>query len=125
MPTRGSSSAAGLDVFSPISLTFQPGQIEVVPLDLAIECPEHSYVRIAPRSGLAVKHGLDTLAGVIDSDFRGNVGGVLINHGTVTAPIHEGQRIAQLILLNFFLLLLLLSTPLALSCQRINLTRID
>ena len=97
VPTRGNSSAAGLDVFSPISLTFQPGQIEVVPLDLAIECPEHSYVRIAPRSGLAVKHGLDTLAGVIDSDFRGNVGVVLINHGTVTASIHEGQRIAQLI----------------------------
>ena len=44
-----------------------------------------------------MKHGLDTLAGVIDSDFRGNVGVVLINHGNVTATIHEGQRIAQLL----------------------------
>ena len=97
VPTKGSSSAAGLDVYSPIPLTIQPGHFEVIPLDLAIECPAHSYVRIAPRSGLAVKHGIDTFAGVIDSDFRGNVGVVLINHGKVTASIHEGQRIAQLI----------------------------
>ena len=61
------------------------------------ECPKSSYVCVAPRSGLAAKHGIDTLAGVIDSDYRGNVGVVLINHENATAHTHQGQRIAQLI----------------------------
>ena len=97
VPTRGSQSAAGFDVYSPISFSLEPGKIEVVPLDIAVECPKHSYVRIAPRSGLAVKHGLDTLAGVIDADYRGNVAVVLVNHGDVTLSIYQGQRIAQMI----------------------------
>ena len=95
VPTRGSDSAAGFDVFSPIGTSLAPGQHEVIPLDIALECTSNTYVRVAPRSGLAVKHGIDTLAGVINSDYRGNVGVGLINHGNVTTPIHQGQRIAQ------------------------------
>ena len=97
VPTRGNDSAAGFDVFSPIATSLAPGQHEIIPLDIALECPSNSHVRVAPRSGLAVKHGIDTLAEVIDSDYRGNVGVVLINHGNVTAHIHQGQRIAQII----------------------------
>ena len=97
VPIRGSDSAAGFDVFSPIATSLAPGQHQVIPLDIALECPSNTYARVAPRSGLAVKHGIDTLAGVIDSDYRGNVGVVLINHGNVTTHIHQGQRIAQLI----------------------------
>ena len=98
VPTRESTTAAGLDVYSPISVSLQPGSYETIPLDIAVECPPHSYVRVAPRSGLAVKYGLDTLAGVIDSDYRGNIAVVLINHGKTTAHVHAGQRIAQLIM---------------------------
>lgn len=52
----------------------------IVPTDLAIACPPGTYARIAPRSGLAVKHFIDTGAGVVDEDYRGAVGVVLFNH---------------------------------------------
>lgn len=53
----------------------------VVPTDLAIAIPPGTYARVAPRSGLAVKHFIDTAAGVVDEDYRGAVGVVLYNHG--------------------------------------------
>ena len=53
----------------------------VVPTDLAIAIPPDTYARVAPRSGLAVKHFIDTAAGVVDEDYRGAVGVVLYNHG--------------------------------------------
>jgi len=53
----------------------------IVPTDLAIACPPGTYARIAPRSGLAVKHFIDTGAGVVDEDYRGAVGVILFNHG--------------------------------------------
>lgn len=58
----------------------------VVPTDLAIAIPPNTYGRVAPRSGLAVKHFIDTAAGVIDEDYRGPVGVVLFNHGTQDFP---------------------------------------
>ena len=54
----------------------------VVPTDLAIAIPPNTYARVAPRSGLAVKHFIDTAAGVVDEDYRGAVGVVLYNHGS-------------------------------------------
>ncbi len=56
------------------------------------------YGRIAPRSGLAAKYGIDVLAGVCDASYRGEVGVVLINHGNAAFPIKPGDRIAQLII---------------------------
>ena len=61
----------------------------VVPTDLAIACPSGTYARIAPRSGLAVKHFIDTGAGVVDEDYRGAVGVVLFNHGSAD---FQGER---------------------------------
>lgn len=52
----------------------------IVPTDLAIACPPGTYARIAPRSGLAVKHFIDTGAGVVDEDYRGALGVILFNH---------------------------------------------
>ncbi len=59
--------------------------------------PAGHYGRIAPRSGLAVKHGLDCLAGVVDCDFRGEVRVVLMNHSANSYTVTRGDRIAQLI----------------------------
>lgn len=70
----------------------------LVMTDLAIEIPPNTYARIAPRSGLAWKHSLDTGAGVIDYDYRGNVGVILFNHGPNDFEVKRGDRIAQLIL---------------------------
>jgi dUTP pyrophosphatase len=66
----------------------------VVPTDLAIACPPGTYARIAPRSGLAVKHFIDTGAGVVDEDYRGAVGVVLFNHGPADFQGEHAVRIS-------------------------------
>ena len=70
----------------------------VVRTGLSIAIPENTYARIAPRSGLAVKNFLDTGAGVVDYDYRGEVGVVLFNHSEVDYEVKVGDRVAQLIL---------------------------
>lgn len=70
----------------------------LVPTDLSIAIPEGTYARVAPRSGLAWKHGIDVGAGVIDADYRGPVGVILFNHSDVDFNVKLGDRIAQMIL---------------------------
>jgi dUTP pyrophosphatase len=98
LPTRGSRLAAGLDLYSVEVLTIQAGQRAVVGTGLSVAIPEGFYGRVAPRSGLAIEQGLDVLAGVIDSDYRGEIRCALINHGSEPVLIEVGQRIAQLII---------------------------
>lgn len=74
----------------------------VVKTDIQVELPEGCYGRVAPRSGLAVKNFIDVGAGVIDEDYRGNVGVVLFNHSEVEFAIAKGDRIAQLICERIF-----------------------
>ena len=73
------------------------GGREVVKTDIQIAVPEDCYGRVAPRSGLAVKKFLDVGAGVVDKDYRGNVGVVLFNFSKHDFEVHRGDRIAQLI----------------------------
>jgi dUTP pyrophosphatase len=70
----------------------------IVKTGLAIAIPENTYARIAPRSGLAVKKFIDTGAGVVDYDYRGEVGVVLFNHSEEDFVVSTGDRVAQLIL---------------------------
>jgi len=70
----------------------------LVATDLSIACPQGTYARIAPRSGLAYKKGIDVGAGVIDADYRGPLGVILFNFGDSVFEIKQGDRIAQLIL---------------------------
>lgn len=70
--------------------------------DIQIELPSGCYGRVAPRSGLAAKHFIDVGAGVIDEDYRGNVGVILFNHSTVPFEVKKGDRIAQLICEQIF-----------------------
>lgn len=102
LPARASAAAAGYDLFSIDNYVVLPGRRVVVSTGISINLPPGTYGRIAPRSGLAVKHGLDTLAGVIDPDYTGEVKVVLQNLD-VNQPfvIRPGYRIAQLILENF------------------------
>ena len=99
LPVRATPGAAGYDLFSIDSYVVLPGRRVVVSTGVVINLPPGTYGRIAPRSGLAVKHGLDTLAGVIDPDYTGEVKVVLQNLD-VSQPfvIRPGYRIAQLIL---------------------------
>ena len=98
LPTRGSGQAAGLDLHSIEDVTLAAGERAAVRTGLSAAIPQGFYGRIAPRSGLAVKHGLDVLAGVVDCDYRGEIVCALINHGREAFTLAAGERIAQLII---------------------------
>ena len=97
-PTRAKSSDAGYDLYSVVDVLITPTARELVATGIAIEIPEGYYGRIAPRSGLAVKAGIDILAGVIDSGYRNEVKVVMINLGQGLVSVNKGDRIAQLII---------------------------
>ena len=71
---------------------------ELVKTDLSVAIPKGTYARVAPRSGLAWKKFIDVGAGVVDYDYRGNVGVILFNHGEEDFVVRKGDRVAQLIL---------------------------
>ena len=98
VPTRGSEFAAGLDLSSVESVVIEPGDRAIVATGLAVIIPNNTYLRIAPRSGLAAKHGIDVLAGVVDSDYRGEIKVILVNLGKEPFAVMPGERIAQAIL---------------------------
>ena len=98
LPARGSSFAAGLDICSIEDVVIEPRQRATVRTGLAVAIPQGFYGRVAPRSGLAAKQGLDTLAGVIDSDYRGELCCVLYNTGDAPIELPAGSKICQLII---------------------------
>ncbi|KAI0483236.1 Deoxyuridine 5'-triphosphate nucleotidohydrolase [Xylariaceae sp. FL0804] len=98
-PVRGSAHAAGYDLFAAADATVPARGKALVDTDLAIAVPAGTYGRIAPRSGLAAKHFIDTGAGVIDADYRGPVKVLLFNHhADADFAVSQGDRVAQLVL---------------------------
>ena len=98
LPSRGSIHSAGLDLFSIEDLIIGPRQRVTARTGLAVAIPLGYYGRVAPRSGLAAKHGLDVLAGVIDADYRGEIGCLLYNTGAEPINLPAGSKICQLII---------------------------
>jgi len=98
LPQRGSAAAAGFDLSAAEATVIPAGGKGVVKTGLSIAIPEGTYARVAPRSGLAVKKMIQAGAGVVDHDYRGEVGVVLFNHGTEDFSVAIGDRVAQLIL---------------------------
>jgi len=98
LPTRGSVLSAGLDLCSIEDLTIEPKQRQLARTGLAVAIPEGYYGRIAPRSGLALRTGLDVLSGVIDADYRGEIGCLLYNSGDETINLPAHTKICQLII---------------------------
>lgn len=96
-PVRSSSGAAGVDLFNVEDVCIEPGERALLDTGLVVIIPAGLYGRIAPRSGLAVKSGIDVLAGVIDSDYRGPLKVVLVNHSHNTFKANPGTAIAQII----------------------------
>ena len=92
VPTQGSLSAAGLDLYAAVPKTIPARGKALVDLQLSVAIPVGHYGRIAPRSGLASKFGIETGAGVIDSDYRGPVMVLLFNHSDTD---FEGERIRR------------------------------
>ena len=98
MPTQSSPGAAGWDLYADESMIIQPGARAMIATGIAVSLPLDTVGMIWPRSGLALKQGIDVLAGVVDSDYRGPVGVVLQNHGQYGVLISPGDRIAQLVI---------------------------
>lgn len=98
LPTKGSELAAGYDLYSSEDALIPAQGQGLVSTDISVVVPIGTYGRVAPRSGLAVKHGISTGAGVIDADYRGEVKVVLFNHSKKDFEIKKGDRIAQLVL---------------------------
>lgn len=98
IPTRATDSDAGYDLYSTNDGVVPARGRKVVGTGIAIAIPPGHYGRVAPRSGLAVKRGIDVLAGVVDSGYRGEVGVVLQNLSDEDFPFKKGDRVAQLIL---------------------------
>ncbi|EIW72507.1 dUTP pyrophosphatase [Tremella mesenterica] len=98
LPTLGSDLAAGLDLYSAEDKVIPARGKALVDLQLSLAIPIGHYGRVAPRSGPAAKHGIQTGAGVIDSDYRGPLMVLLFNHSDVDFQVNAKDRIAQLIL---------------------------
>jgi dUTP pyrophosphatase len=97
LPEYSSTGAAGADLRASEPLEIAPGARAAVPTGLRLQIPPGHVGLVWPRSGLAVRHGIDTLAGVVDSDYRGEVKVVLVNHGDEPFRIEKGDRVAQLL----------------------------
>jgi dUTP pyrophosphatase len=100
LPTYATPGAAGMDVVAAEELILRPGARAAVATGFSVAIPPGYEIQVRPRSGLALKHGITVpnTPGTIDSDYRGEVKVILINHSDDNFPIQRGDRIAQLVL---------------------------
>jgi len=101
LPAAATPQSAGLDLLAAVAepVTVAPGRRVLIPTGIAIALPNGWEAQVRPRSGLALKHGITIVnaPGTIDSDYRGEIGVVLINHGDEPVAITRGMRIAQMV----------------------------
>jgi dUTP pyrophosphatase len=102
LPAHATAGSAGLDLLAAVEgeIELQPGARAAVPCGIALALPPGVEAQVRPRSGLALHHGVTVLnaPGTIDSDYRGEVKAILINHGEKPFRILRGMKIAQLVI---------------------------
>ena len=104
LPAYQSAHAAGLDLLAAVPedapMILRPGKHALVPTGLIVALPPGFEAQVRPRSGLAARHGVTVLnaPGTVDADYRGEVGVLLINHGSEPFVVRRGERIAQLVI---------------------------
>ena len=102
LPDYETAGAAGMDIRAALdeNVTLRPGEIRMIPTGLAVSIPPGYEGQVRPRSGLALKHGIGMVnaPGTIDSDYRGEIGLILINWGKRPFVINRGDRIAQMLI---------------------------
>ena len=96
IPKRGSNLSAGSDLYSVLDYIIEPKTRCLISTGLKMQFPHNVYGRIAPRSGLALKNGIDVFAGVIDPDYTGEIKVLLYNSSDVKFEVQKGDRIAQI-----------------------------
>ena len=102
LPKYQTEGASGIDLLAACQepVLIHPGERVLIPTGIIIALPKHLEAQIRPRSGLAIKHGITLLntPGTIDSDYRGEIQVILINHAKETFTVTRGMRIAQMVL---------------------------
>jgi dUTP pyrophosphatase len=102
LPSYATPGSAGMDLRAAVTapLLIKPGERILIPTGIAIAVPQGYEAQVRPRSGLAIKHGITMLnsPGTIDSDYRGEIKVIAINHGTEYFSIERGERVAQLVI---------------------------
>lgn len=103
IPTTATPGSAGLDLYSEVRTTINEGERKLIPTGISMAIPEGMVGLVCPRSGLALNEGITVLnaPGIVDSDYRGQIGVVLINHGSKQVLIDRGERIAQMVFVKF------------------------
>ena len=105
LPEFQTSGSAGADLSACLAekITLKPMERKIIPLGFSMEIPEGFEAQIRARSGLAIKHGISIINGIgtIDSDYRGEVGVLLVNFGQEEFEITHGMRIAQMVFTKF------------------------
>ena len=97
IPSKGTTGAAGFDLHALKETIIPAGGRGLVKTGIALQIPKDCYARVAPRSGLTYNHGINVGAGVIDCDYRSEIGVILFNHSKDDFVVKQGNRIAQLI----------------------------
>jgi dUTP pyrophosphatase len=101
LPAYATAGAAGMDLYAAVrdALTLAPGAAQLVPCGVSLALPDGFEAQIRPRSGLAAQAGVTVLnaPGTIDSDYRGEIKVLLINHGPSAFTVKRGMRVAQLV----------------------------
>ena len=100
VPSYAHPGDAGLDLYSAITASIEPGEAKLVGTGISIELPPNTEAQVRPRSGLALKQGITVLntPGTIDHGYRGEVGVILINHGRTRFDVQPGMKIAQMVI---------------------------
>jgi len=105
LPVYATNGSSGMDLFAAIShpITIKKGEVSIIPTGIAIALPTGFEAQIRPRSGLAAKFGITVLntPGTIDSDYRGEIKAILINHGQEDFVVERGMRIAQMVVAKY------------------------
>src|SRR4030066_1672895 len=106
MPQYMTGGASGMDLFAYLEkeVTLEPGERKMIPTGIAVSIPEGFEGQVRPRSGLAIQKGVGIVngPGTIDSDYRGEIGVLLINFGRESFTIRNGERIAQIVISRVF-----------------------
>ena len=106
IPFYATAGAAGADICAKLeeSIFLKTGEIKIIPTGLFVSIPNGYEIQVRPRSGLAAKNGVSVLnsPGTIDSDYRGEISVILINHGKETFEVKDGMRIAQIVVAKVY-----------------------
>ena len=105
LPQYATEGSAGMDIRAYLSapVTLQPGERALIPTGLYMALPPGYECQIRPRSGLAIKHGISLVnsPGTVDSDYRGEIGVIVINHSSEPFTIADGERICQMVIARY------------------------